>query len=205
MSSSSTDPKPSKRRIGRKRLPPLAPGPAIQFVVASHPDEFRAGNTMRNVRSHVMYKHRERRGSSPPDKGKHRERSTTPAIATRTPSPMTTSSDGILEDNNFLSPPPARPSGTAWNEDFYNYTSVPAATDPMRTLAARIISATTAAPARSAPPMFQEASEFPFSGHNVLEHEPLESLKQEYIQSTDFFCHGMFDGDVSMNSLLTVQ
>lgn len=189
---SSSEPKPSKKRVGRKRLPPLAPGPAIQFVVASHPDEFRAGSTMRNVRSHVMYKHREQRGSSPSDRGKSREGSRTRTIATRTPSPMTTNSDGILEDNNFLAPSSARQSSTVWNEAFYNYTSEPT-TNPMRTLAARIISATTSAPARSAPPMFEEASEFPLSGHNVLGHESLESLKQEYISSTGFFCHGTLE------------
>jgi hypothetical protein len=64
---SSSDPKPSKRRVGRRRLPPLAPGPSLQFVVANHPDDFRAGRTMRHVRSHVMYKHREHRASSDPD------------------------------------------------------------------------------------------------------------------------------------------
>jgi hypothetical protein len=188
---SSSDPTPSKKRIGRKRKPPLAPGPSIQFVVASHPDEFKDCDTMRNVRSHVMYKHREQRGSSPSDKRKSREGSSTPAITPRTPSPMTTTSDGVLEDNNFLAPSSARRSGTVWNDEFYNYTSGPYATDPMRTLAARIISATTAAPARSAPPMFEGALQFPFPEHNVLTQDSLSSLKQDYINSTEFFCHGM--------------
>ncbi|KAF2832365.1 hypothetical protein CC86DRAFT_442635 [Ophiobolus disseminans] len=185
---SPSDPRSSKKRVGRKRLPPLAPGPSIQFVVASHPDEFKAGETMRNVRSHVMYKHREHRGPSPSNRRKSREGSRTPAIVTRTPSPMTTSSDGVLEDNNFLAPSSARHSGTVWNEQFYDYTSQPP-TDPFRTLAARIISATTATPARSAPPMFEQASEFPFAGHVVLGHESLEDLKQEYMSNTSFFCH----------------
>lgn len=30
------------KRVGRKRLPPLVPGAALQFEVASHPDDFRA-------------------------------------------------------------------------------------------------------------------------------------------------------------------
>jgi hypothetical protein len=188
MASSAT--KPSKKRIGRKRLPPLAPGPAIQFVVASHPDEFRADNTMRHVRSHVMYKHREQRGSSPGDRGKRREGSKTP-VTIRTPSPMTATSDGVLEDNYFLSPTRGGLSHPVWERDFYNYTSG-APEDPLRTLAARIISATTAAPARSAPPLSEEASEFPFASHVALGQEPLESLKREYISSTEFFCHGMW-------------
>ena len=187
---SSSESRSAKKRVGRKRLPPLAPGPSIQFVVASHPDEFKAGETMRNVRSHVMYKHREHRGASPSDRRRSREGSRTPAVTTRTSSPMTTNSDGILEDNNFLAPSSARQSGTVWNEQFYNYTSQPP-TDPMRALAARIISATTAAPARSAPPMFEQASEFPFAAHTIAGHDSLENLKQEYINNTDFFCHGM--------------
>jgi hypothetical protein len=55
------EPRPDKKRIGRRRLPPLEPGPALKFVVADHPDDFRAGNTMRSVRSHSMYKVRQDR------------------------------------------------------------------------------------------------------------------------------------------------
>ncbi|KAH7093742.1 hypothetical protein FB567DRAFT_179896 [Paraphoma chrysanthemicola] len=182
-------PKSSKKRIGRKRLPPLAPGPSIQFVVAGHPDEFKADNTMRHVRSHVMYKHREQRGPSPGDRGKKRERSRTPRT-TRTPSPMTTTSDGVLEDDDFLSPSSAIFSHPAWTRDFYDYTSG-ALEDPLGILAARLLSATTAAPARSAPPMMEETSEFPFSRHDLFTHEPLNSLKQEYISQTNFFCHDL--------------
>jgi hypothetical protein len=49
----------AKRRVGRRRLPPLALGPALQFVVANHPDDFKAGKLMSHVRSHIMYKNRE--------------------------------------------------------------------------------------------------------------------------------------------------
>lgn len=186
---SSNDPRPSKRRIGRKRLPPLAPGPAIQFVVANHPDEFKAGETMRNVRSHVMYKHREQRGPSPSEDAKSREGSSVPP-SRRTSSPMTTNSDGILEDNNFLAPTPIRHHSTIWDGEFYRYNTQSPSMDPMRALAARIISATTAEPARSAPPVFEEASEYPFPTNVVLEYESLENLKQDYINTTQFFCHG---------------
>ncbi|KAH8723409.1 hypothetical protein GQ44DRAFT_741037 [Phaeosphaeriaceae sp. PMI808] len=188
--SPSSESKSSKRRTGRKRQPPLAPPPSIQFVIAGHPDEFKDGTTMRNIRSHVMYKHRESRGSSPLEKGKEREGSSTPASLRRTSSSMaTSSSEGVLDDSYFLAPTPTRPSSTVLNQEFYNYTSVSPATDPRRTLTARIISATD--PARSASPMFQEALESPFIGNNVSGHESLESLKQEYIHSTDFFCHDM--------------
>jgi hypothetical protein len=182
----------AKKRIGRKRLPPLAPGPSIQFVVASHPDDFRDGATMRNVRSHVMYKHKERRTPSPPEKRKSREASKTPAAPTRTPSPMTSTSDGVLEDNNFLTINSTKQPYSGWNEEFFNYTSASHMMNPIRTLAARIISATTAAPARSAPAMFEQAPEFPFTEHIVLTRESLASLRQEHIRSTAFFCHGTF-------------
>jgi hypothetical protein len=139
------------------------------------------------------------------DKRKSREGSGTPVMTTRTPSPRTTNSDSLLEDNNFLAPPSARRSGAAWNGDFYNYTSNTHTTDPMRTLAARIVSATTAAPARSAPPVFEGASEFPFLEDSVFTQESLESLKQEYINSTEFFCHGMVRQNYPGSQLLTAQ
>jgi hypothetical protein len=180
----------SRRRIGRKRLAPLPPGPDIQFVVASHPDDFKDGATMRNVRSHVMHKHKEHRGSPPSEKRRSGEGSKVSAAPTQTPNLTTSTSDGVLEDNVFLTTSPARRPSTVWNDEFYHYTSGPHATDPMRTLAARIISAATAAPARSAPAMFEQASEFPFTDHSASTQEPLASLKQEHINSTTFFCHG---------------
>jgi len=182
------DSKSSKKRIGRKRLPPMPPGPSIQFVVATHPDEFRAGNTMRNVRSHVMYKHREHRGSSPSEKRKSREGSRTPGREFRTPSPRTSDLGGMLEDCNFLAPRSAKEVGAVCDGRFYDYTSH-VAEDPMRRLAGRIISAITAASLGSASPSFETAS-YPFMGHSMLEQESMNSLKQEYINSTDFFCHG---------------
>lgn len=186
---SSSNPKPSKRRIGRKRLPALAQGPSIQFVVANHPDEFKAGDTMRNVRSHVMYKHRDQSESSPSGRTKSREGSSAPT-ATRSPSPMTTTSDSVLEDNDFLAPTSTRHHSTIWDAEFDRYNAVSPLKHPVRTLAARIISATTAEPARSAPPVFEEASEYPFPTNLVPRFESLESLRHDYINSTDFFCHG---------------
>jgi hypothetical protein len=187
--SSPSETRPSKRRIGRKRLAPLPPGPDIQFVVASHPDDFKDGATMRNVRSHVMYKHKEHRGSSPSEKRKSGEGSKTSAAPTRTPSRTTSTSDGVLVDNVSSTTSPATRPSTVWDEEFYHYTSGHA-TDPVRTLAARIISAASEAPARTASVMFEQASECPSTDHSALTQEPLASLKQEHINSTTFFCHG---------------
>jgi hypothetical protein len=176
--------------VGRKRQPPLPPGPPIQFVVAGHPDEFKAGSTMRNVRSHVMYKHREQRGVSPSNKGKGRE----VTAVTHTSSSGATNSEGVLVDRNFLAPPAVGQSSNAWGADFYNYPLGSTVEDPIRILAARIISVTTSASARSAPPLFEEAFEFPFAGYSASGYEPLENLKQEYITTTEFFCHGTLVG-----------
>jgi hypothetical protein len=184
--------KSSKKRIGRKRLPPLAPGPSIQFVVASHPDDFRDGATMRNVRSHVMYKHKDGRGSPSSEKRKSREGSKTPAVPTRTPSPLTSASNNMLDTDNALMTSSSKRKNTGWNEESYHYTPDFDITTPIRTLAARIISATTAAPARSAPAMFEQASEFPFIEYSALTQASLASLRQEHISSTAFFCHGTF-------------
>jgi hypothetical protein len=187
---SSSEPKSSKKRVGRRRRPALAPGPSIQFVVASHPDDFRAGNIMRNVRSHVMYKHREEKGLLPSEKQKRRESSSTPVAPTRIPSPMASSSVGLLTDKNFLTTSSARRSSTKGNEEYYDYTSEPRMDNPMRMLATQIISATTSNPARSAPAVFEQASEFPFAGHSSLTQDSLAGLRQELINNTAFFCHG---------------
>jgi hypothetical protein len=186
---SSSEPKSSKKRAGRKRLPALAPGPAIQFVVASHPDDFKDGDTMRNIRSHVMYKHRER-GLSPSERQKRREGSSTPVAPTRTPSPMTSSSNGLLEDRNILTTSSASRSGTIGDQEYYNSLLEPHMSSPMRTLAAQIISATTSTPARSAPAISERASELLFAEHGALTQNSLASLKQEHINNTAFFCHG---------------
>jgi hypothetical protein len=155
---------------------------------------------MRNVRSHVMYKHRGSRGPSPSDKRKSREGSRTPADATRTPSPMQNTSGGVLEDSNFLAPSSARNPSTLWNEQYYSYTSQPP-TDPIQVLVQQIISAITATPARSASPMLEAVSEYPFPDAGTGQ-ESLESLKQEYIGNTDFFCHGPLYSDGLSNAYL---
>lgn len=178
------------KRVCRKRKPPLTPRPPLQFVVASHPDEFKARETMRNVRSHVMYKHNEQRGFSPSDRTISQEGSRA-LSTTRTPSPMTTNSDGIL-DTPFVVPMPTRNHGTSWDEDLYDLETQLSTANPFRALTTRLICITTAAPARSAPPTSGKASEYPFPGDSLLVYESLRTLKQEYVSSTDFFCHGMW-------------
>jgi hypothetical protein len=189
--SSSSDQKSSKKRAGRKRQPPLAPGPAFQFVVANHPEDFRANATMRNVRSHVMYQHRGEGGLSPPDKGKRREGSITKPGTTRKLSLPRTTSDGILENNSFSTSSSSQLLGSGPGEDYYNHTPLFLEQGSLRALAARIIEATTSAPARSsAPPTFGDASELPYiEGHSGAA-ESLENLTRDYVHSTEFFCHG---------------
>lgn len=180
---SPNEPKPAKKRAGRKRLPPLAPGPELQFVVATHPDDFKADDTMRNVRSHVMYKHRgEQR--SPGERPKGDERSSSAVPVTRTPSPMVGSSEGFLGDPNFLVPTSSRRRSTIWDGDFYNIMSQSPQGHPLRDLAARIIQATTAEPARSPATLGQSAG-YPFPSSSSLGQESLEDLKNLYISNIE--------------------
>lgn len=180
----SSDPKPSKpKRVGRHRQPPLAPGPPLQFVVASHPDDFKTGGIMRRVRSHVMYTHRE--GLSPTDTGRSREGSRSPNITTGTPSPTTADASSIPQINTQQVSAPTRHHGTMWRQDSYDLHTLSPSTHPVRMLAARIYSAIAEASTHSAPPVFQEVSGYPFPGGNVL-----DDLKHDWIRTTTFYCYG---------------
>jgi hypothetical protein len=170
-----------KKRPGRKRLPPLAPGPRLQFVVASHPDDFKADKTMRNIRSHVMYKHRsaEGRGASPSGRHGSVERTTRAGSTTRTPSPMT-AADGYLDAG--------RPPSTLWDGDYYAPLSESSRMGPVRSLAAKILSATEQT--QSAPPAFDEGGEYPFasSSAGIFAGGPEDALKGPYLDlSSDFY------------------
>lgn len=179
---SSSESKPAKRRVGRRRLPPLAQGPALQFVVANHPDDFRAGKVMRNVRSHVMYKHRENNGSSPTDLGSSQEGNSAPSNMTPSPSPTTTGSGGRLQI-------PARQTNTSWEQDPYDIQTPSPSTNPVRRLAAQILTGARSVPTRSASPTFEGASEYPFPARDTMSPEPLEDLRHNWIATTAFFCH----------------
>lgn len=140
---------------------------------------------MRSVRSHVMYKHRgEQRDVSPTECRRSRQSS---AALTQTPSPRTTSYDGALEDM-FNLPPAARRRSTIWDDSWYQYMSQSPSIDPLRNLAARIIAAITAEPARSAPPTFEDESEYPFpSAVNFSGPESLDDLREDFLKNSDFF------------------
>ncbi|KAF2871522.1 hypothetical protein BDV95DRAFT_628708 [Massariosphaeria phaeospora] len=171
--------KGTKKRPGRKRQPPLAPGPSLQWVVAGHPDHFKAEETMRNVRSHVMYKHREEQGRlSPGDRSHSGEGS---MAMTRTPSPMIPRSEDMTGENTYLAP--LRRRSTIWDNDFHRFMSQSPSEDPVRNLTARIITATTAEPARDALP----GAGYPFPAMELMGQESLEDLKNHYINSTEFY------------------
>lgn len=187
--SSPNESKVAKRRLGRRRLPPLAPGPAFQFVVANHPDQFKADRTMRHVRSHVMYKHRDiRQERSPGARSDNGEGSSKQAGRSCTSSPGI-GSDMVYQRTDG-SPTPARKRSDTWEGDGRECARYNCLVDPTQHLAHRIVMATSAPPARSAPPFFEENAEFPF-GSSALGLEPLEDLSRQYISSTCFFSHGL--------------
>jgi hypothetical protein len=185
----SRDTSTPRRRVGRRRLPPMAPGPDFQFVVASHPNDFRSGRVMRSVRSHVMYKHRENQGSSPPDATRSRQ-SSTPASLPHTPSPTTNDVDDLLQSNSQLTPIPPRHHGITWAQDAYSFHTPSQPADSLRALAARILSAMDTTSSPIATPSFHENLEYPLAASNMADHESLEDLKCAWVHNTTFFCHG---------------
>lgn len=184
----------SRRRLGRRRLPPLEPGPALQFVVANHPDQFRAGKTMRHVRSHVMYKHRTERKTSTTDRPNTSLQRSASACTSSIASLAMIGSDvsASASDVDYLAPPQSRPRSGTWSgplpSEFASYALVPFA---LRSLIHQILSSTQGTYARSAPPVFEDASAFPFPGLYGSHSDPLGSLKQQYIDNSTFFCQGM--------------
>jgi hypothetical protein len=174
--SSSIETKSTKKRAGRKRLPPLPPGPNLQFVVANHPEDFRADATMRHVRSHVMYKHR---GASPKDRPKSGECSRKPTPETRTPSPTTY--EGITDNDNYLVSP--RYNSAIRNADLnpHNrdcFTSI----ESWRSLSAKIITTIASMPAQGTPTILNQNSEYPFQcGGAAVEHVSLDELRVQWI------------------------
>lgn len=177
-SSSRPDLKPEKKRF-RKRLPPLPPGPKIQFVVASRPEDFKSNDTMRHIRSHVMYKHRAVSPSGSVRSAKNRARPDT-----RTPSPATTAiSDDVTGDFNHLSPSRNHYNENEDMEALYQQPTLLSTSDaPLRNLTSRIVASITAEPARSAPATLDHNFEFPFPTEgNLGRHESLEDLRDQYI------------------------
>lgn len=178
-----------RRRTGRRRLPPMAPGPDLQFVIANHPNDFRDGRVMRSVRSHVMYKHRENRESSPSDAANSGGGST-PNSLPRTPSPTTTASIDLSQSNRRPTPTSTRYNGVVWDQDAYQFPTSSPSVNPLRTLAAQILSATNMTSSSSTPPILQDGLGEPFAATNMAGHESLEDLKRAWVHNTSFFCHG---------------
>lgn len=182
-----------RRRLGRRRLPPLEPGPALQFVVANHPDEFRAGKTMRNVRSHVMYKHRTERKTSPNDRPNTNLQRSASACAAVTASPVLTSSDTSASDIDHLKPTRTRPRSGTWSgPPPSEYASKIPAPSVLQSLIHQILSSTHRTNPRSAPPAFEEASSFPFPDPfvNYGKSDSFSILRSQYIDNATFFCQG---------------
>ena len=179
----------SKRRLGRRRLPPLEPGPALQFVIANHPDQFRAGKTMRHVRSHVMYKHRTDRKitNSKSNTNLQQRSSAQPSTAS---SPVMTGSDTSVSDIDSLAPPHSRPRSSTWTGEPPQYTPHASSSSTMRTIIHHILSSTQGAYARSAPPAFEDAPAFPFPNLYATHIDSLQGLKGLYIDSCGSFCGG---------------
>ncbi|PVH98001.1 hypothetical protein DM02DRAFT_566977, partial [Periconia macrospinosa] len=176
-----------RKRVGRKRLPPLPPGPKLQFVIANRPEDFKSNAMMRQVRSHVMYQHR---SVSPSGSVRSLDRSTRRRPDTRTPSPTTTSlSDGIIDETDYSLMPGQNSHGM---DDFgiLYQPILQSAPEGSRNIASRIIASITAEPVRSAPATLDHASEFPFTTRdNVVSQESLAELREQYISHTDIIFH----------------
>ena len=182
----------SRRRPGRRRLPPLEPGPALQFVVANHPDQFRAGKTMRHVRSHVMYKHRTERKTPSHDRPHTNLQRSASAYASNVASPALTGSDASASEVDYPALTLPRPRSGTWSgPPPPEYTSHNVAPPTLQNLIHQILSSTQGSYARSAPPIFEDASAFPFPGLFGSYNDPLDSLRSEYIEQSTFFCHSM--------------
>ncbi len=187
---SSNEPPLSKRRLGRRRLPPLEPGPALQFVIANHPDQFRAGKTMRHVRSHVMYKHRTDKRTTTNERTSTSLPRSASACASSTPSPVPASRSISNSDGEYLTAQYSRPRSSTWTGDVTQISTSASYPSTLRTLVHRILSSTHVAYARSAPPTFEDASAFPFPGFYGTQNDSIEDLRQQYFEHCSFFSIG---------------
>lgn len=176
----------SRRRPGRRRLPPLEPGPALQFVVANHPDQFKAGKTMRHVRSHVMYKHRTERKTPSHDRPHTQLQRSASAYAAST---TLTGSDASTSELGYFAPTHPRPRSGTWSGPAPpEHTSQTAAPSVLRNLINQILSSTLGSYVRSAPPIFEDASGFPFPGLYGSHSGSLDGIISNYIDHSTFFC-----------------
>ncbi|KAF9697762.1 hypothetical protein EKO04_004113 [Ascochyta lentis] len=181
----SNDSSTSKKRLGRRRLPPLEPGPALQFVVANHPDQFRASKTMRHVRSHVMYANRTERKTASTDRSKIGLRRSASECASSTSAPTIP-----ISEANHLIPPPSRPRNSTWTRGLPDRTFNAPSLSTLQAIINQIGSpTTTAGSTQSAPPNFEDVPACPFPSMYSTNRVPFGTLKQHYISSSTFFCN----------------
>ncbi|KAF2848445.1 hypothetical protein T440DRAFT_454680 [Plenodomus tracheiphilus IPT5] len=172
-----SEPSGTKKRASRKRRPPLAPGPSLQFVVASHPDGFKDEQTMRNVRSHVMYKHLEQVEPSSSGSGNVGERSNISSHQTRSSSP--------------LIPSTLQHRGEILNDVQCPWSLIPPSAVPLRSFAYRIVSLMEATSGHSQTPVNALAQPYTPATTHVPAFAFSESQKRNYIDITPFFCHDL--------------
>ncbi|KAH9875599.1 hypothetical protein IAQ61_003063 [Plenodomus lingam] len=179
-----------KKRSNRKRRPPLAPGPPLQFVVASHPDRFKDEQTMRNVRSHVMYKHREHTEPLPSESSSAGEQSRSRSHQSRSPNPFTFSCRTPTDALALASPASQHHSGDlTYGLPSLALESLPV--DPFRSLATRIFSMTEVTSVPSTTPVFAIAQTHALDTLDESIPESWETLQQEYIEITPLLCHDL--------------
>ncbi|KAI0587724.1 hypothetical protein Alg215_01306 [Pyrenophora tritici-repentis] len=121
-----------------------------------------------------MYKHRENSGSSPTDLGSSR----------RGPRNTTHSSSLTRTGSTTM-----RQYDTSWGRDSHDVQTPSPSTNPVRRLAAQILTGARSVPTRSASPICERASEYPFPARDTMSPGPLEDLKHNWIATTAFFCH----------------
>ncbi|KAI8930804.1 hypothetical protein NX059_011827 [Plenodomus lindquistii] len=199
-----------KKRPSRRRRPPMAPGPSLQFVVADHPDRFKDEDTMRNVRSHVMYKHREQREPSPSENSSARDQDNASLFGTRTPSPPELHQDSPV-NSILLSLPMLQQQTAFFGNSLGPSISLSPPADPFRSLASRLIA--NAEVYSSCHKSTISLSVHTYKVGDSIEQGPGTSnaLTREYLDSTPLFCHdlgwmrGLFGADLSFLSHISAS
>ncbi|CAA9962576.1 hypothetical protein P3342_002263 [Pyrenophora teres f. teres] len=82
-----------------------------------------------------------------------------------------------------------RQYNTSSGQNSYDIQTPSPSTNPVRRLAAQILTGARSVSTRSASPICERASEYPFPARDTVSPEPLEDLKHNWIGTTAFFCH----------------
>ncbi|KAF2202280.1 hypothetical protein GQ43DRAFT_369463 [Delitschia confertaspora ATCC 74209] len=131
-----------------------------------------------------MYKHRSsgQRGVSPGIRAHSSEPHARSGTITRTPSPLTTTSDGYLDRIGL-----ARRRSTLFDSEFFNIMSQSSQMGPVRSLAAQVMSTIISEHTQSAPAVSNEGEEYPFTGYFPLAQGAPDDLKTLYLETTSDF------------------